>query len=182
MVLPWVGNAGHERIIETVEDRLRREERETDHGKPEAGDGPTKDHGRVGKANRYGVLFALILACALLLTVAPVSWGQSTDEGAAQRPPDERSGDEQPTATPGSADLLRKAEREGVVRVIVGPTDRLRSRRTAGAGPRPPISEQLSKARKRGCKGRVNAEATPQYARAKMAVLPGFPETRSSPS
>ena len=56
MVLLWVGKAGHERIIETVEDRLRKEEKETDHSKPEAGDGPTKDHGRVGKANRYGSL------------------------------------------------------------------------------------------------------------------------------
>jgi subtilisin len=66
------------------------------------------------------VLFALILACALLLTVAPASWGQPSDEGAAQRASDERPGDEQPTETPASSDLLRKAEREGAVQVIVG--------------------------------------------------------------
>jgi subtilisin len=66
------------------------------------------------------VLFALILACALLLTLAPASWGQSSDAGAAQRSSEERSGDEQPAHTPASSDLLRKAEREGTVRVIVG--------------------------------------------------------------
>jgi subtilisin len=66
------------------------------------------------------VLFALILACALLLTVAPAGWGQTSDEGAAQRPSDGRPGDEQPAETPGLSDLLRKAEREGTVRVIVG--------------------------------------------------------------
>ncbi|MDQ5827923.1 MAG: hypothetical protein M3441_27650, partial [Chloroflexota bacterium] len=66
------------------------------------------------------VLFALILACALLLTVAPAGWGQTSDEGAAQRSSDGRPGDEQPAETPGLSDLLRKAEREGTVRVIVG--------------------------------------------------------------
>jgi subtilisin len=66
------------------------------------------------------VLFALTLTCALLLTVAPASWGQPPDEGAAQRASEERPGDEQPAQTPTSSDLLRKAEREGTVRVIVG--------------------------------------------------------------
>jgi subtilisin len=75
----------------------------------------------VESARRTGtVLITLILACALLLTVAPASWGQPSDEGAAQKASEKRSGDEQPTQTPASSDLLRKTEREGTVRVIVG--------------------------------------------------------------
>ncbi len=56
------------------------------------------------------VLIAMMLASILLLALAPVSQGQT---------PDERSARGEQGETPGLSQLLRKAEREGSVRVIV---------------------------------------------------------------
>jgi hypothetical protein len=64
------------------------------------------------------VLIALMLASILLLALAPVSQGQ-TPEDSAVRTTDERSARGEQGETPDLSQLLRKAEREGSVRVIV---------------------------------------------------------------
>jgi subtilisin len=77
----------------------------------------------IERRRRAGVLFfALSMALAFLLAVAQLGWGQSSDLGGApQTPPDDRViGVKEPAAeAPDSSRLLRKAEREGSVRVIV---------------------------------------------------------------
>ncbi len=68
---------------------------------------------------RWGtVLLALILAYVLLLMTAPASQVQSSDDSDAQLPPGTSANSEHSEA-PGSSNLLKKAEREGSVRVIV---------------------------------------------------------------
>ena len=64
------------------------------------------------------VLIAMLMASILLLALAPVSQGQ-TPEDSAVRTPDERSARGEQGETPDLSQLLRKAEREGSVRVIV---------------------------------------------------------------
>ena len=64
------------------------------------------------------VLFALVVASVLLLVFAPVSRGQSSDTSPAQTPPDNRSASSDQAKTPDGSQLLKKAQREGSVRVI----------------------------------------------------------------
>jgi subtilisin len=74
----------------------------------------------VQKRRRWGtLLLALLLAYVLLLTVAPASQGQPSDDSGPQ-PPSGTSGNREQSKAPDSSHLLQKAEREGSVRVIVG--------------------------------------------------------------
>jgi subtilisin len=72
------------------------------------------------KSRRWGmVLLALIMAYVLLLTAAPASQGQSFDNSDTQSPAGTSVNSEQ-SETADSSHLLRKAEREGSIRTIVG--------------------------------------------------------------
>lgn len=64
------------------------------------------------------VLVTLILASLLLLALASVSQGQTSEDSAAQTP-DNRSASSEQSETSDLSQLLRKAEQEGSVRVIV---------------------------------------------------------------
>ena len=82
---------------------------------------PAKELGKtiVHSRRRAGtVLVALMLASVLLLALAPVSQGQTSENAAAQTP-DGRSVSSEQGATLDHSRLFRKAEREGSVRVIV---------------------------------------------------------------
>ena len=73
----------------------------------------------MGQRVRTGmVLFALVLATLLLLATAPDSQGQSSDDSATQTPSNGRSASNELSATPDDSQLLKKAQREGSVRVI----------------------------------------------------------------
>jgi subtilisin len=73
----------------------------------------------VNELRRWGtVLLALMLASALLLTFAPASQGQPSDDSDDQPPPGTSGSGERSEATDTSR-MLQRAEREGSVRVIV---------------------------------------------------------------
>ena len=76
----------------------------------------------IARSRTLALATLVVLAAVLaLLLVAPQAWGHP-DEEVRSSPPPERSGETGTAAdTPGPAPgLLRKAEREGAVRVIVG--------------------------------------------------------------
>jgi hypothetical protein len=66
------------------------------------------------------VLFALLVAAALLLALAPISRAQSPDDSGASSSSDRKAQADEQHQTPDSERLLQIAEREGTVRVIVG--------------------------------------------------------------